>query len=448
MVFDTCWMPAAGLILAATGPARRAELVYVSKSLQGYDRQDAIRRVPDEMRVAVSNHVYGLEKLGVKQNQSFAIADNARYAQELRGDLKGLLGASKADGILKGLTVEALRGNLHGKIEMRMNGPDADSVSHLKELLHFGAFRSGAKLDSADRMMVRTALVLAFAHGASRDEMTDLREALVHGDTSLREQGLKALNIGTANASNVLAHLSGGDQSPSINRMLNWCDLHQGKSTGTRLPVGGEIQKKVTAYFEANPGQVSSSREGAVAVGIYASQAYGAINTALRSDTKPTGKVAEIVKHATQFLETMPDFKGIVCRGGGSGWQETALAKYKPGAVVTEAPFTSTSPNKGFEGSIQFIIESRHGKEITDLSILAKNDGREVLFKPGTKFEVLAVEQGDADYIYMPIAPKYEIPGQAKLETPKDAKPKVEVMEKTTNKDSEKTMFIIMRELD
>ena len=82
-------------------------------------------------------------------------------------------------------------------------------------------------------------------------------------------------------------------------------------------------------------------------------------------------------------MDRLPDFQGIVRRGGGGFWQDDARAKYIPGQVVTEPTFVSSSPNKGFDGSIQFVIESHHGKEVTDLSVTNKGDGREVLFPPG-----------------------------------------------------------------
>jgi hypothetical protein len=156
-------------------------------------------------------------------------------------------------------------------------------------------------------------------------------------------------------------------------------------------------------------------------------EVYKVVNPELRAQNGRMGELSPEVDHltraATHFMSKLPDFHGIVARGGGSGWQDIAREKYVPGQVVTEYAFNSGSPDRGFDGSIPFIIESRHGKEVTDLSVTAK-DGREVLFPPGAKFEVLAVQTGTEDFTIDSLGVK------------------------KGNPNNEKTMFIIMREVD
>ena len=106
-------------------------MVHISKTLVGYNPLGATVRAPDRLKTTVGNAVYRLEKLQVKQNLNFSIADNGRYAQELRGELKSLLGGDTADSIMKGLTLNALRDDLHGKISASVTGESAQDRSPL-----------------------------------------------------------------------------------------------------------------------------------------------------------------------------------------------------------------------------------------------------------------------------------------------------------------------------
>lgn len=404
-------------------------MVYIPKSQEGYSVQGAVARVPDRLKGLVGSSVHGLETHQVKQNLSFSIVDNAALAENLRGSLKSVLGSDHATKIVKGLTLEAFRSGLPKALAERMASADPDSLQALKESVHFS--RKDIKetgLDAAERLNVRTALMFAFARGANPEELGRIREMLTSRDADFCDWMIKALTPDHASATQVLTHLAKTGTDPESARLIDWSDMNQKGHIGENFPVGFAIEAVVSKYLAAKPENARLDPVGATAVSIYSSQAYDVINKELRSGKPPSQGTAEVVKAAVDFMAKLPDFQGLVCRGGGSGWQTAAMQKYVVDTVVTEDSFTSSSPDCGFEGSIQFIIESRHGKEVSGLSI-CPGDGREVLFPPGTQFKVLAVERSWDRYIY-----KGNLPGAA--------------LEPQRNPGNEKTMFIVMQEVE
>jgi hypothetical protein len=71
-------------------------------------------------------------------------------------------------------------------------------------------------------------------------------------------------------------------------------------------------------------------------------------------------------------------------------------SKYKPGHPVTEEFFFSTAANSksAFSGNTKYFVESTNGKRVDFLSEYPHE--REVLFPPGTKFDVISVEVNQA----------------------------------------------------
>jgi hypothetical protein len=75
---------------------------------------------------------------------------------------------------------------------------------------------------------------------------------------------------------------------------------------------------------------------------------------------------------------------------------------YKPGSVITEKAPLSTSINKAaaFDGDVQFVIQSKHGKPVSQFARDLTED--EVLFKSGSRFRVVKVDDaGDALTIFL-----------------------------------------------
>jgi len=121
---------------------------------------------------------------------------------------------------------------------------------------------------------------------------------------------------------------------------------------------------------------------------------YGPMNSALRQgDTAALQDLDPLIRGATSALNQLPEHVGQVFRGIHTDPASAAeiATRYNPGDVVTEYAFTSTSAdlNKSFDGPIEMIIDSKTGRDITDISRYGDLE-REVLFPPGTRFKVLA----------------------------------------------------------
>lgn len=98
------------------------------------------------------------------------------------------------------------------------------------------------------------------------------------------------------------------------------------------------------------------------------------MNAALRAgDTDALRYYDAHIRAATSWLNQLPPFEGQVCRGVSVYDPQVAgriAESYQPGTIVAERPFTSTSASNdaNFDGLVQFTIESRSGRDVTDLS--------------------------------------------------------------------------------
>ena len=90
-------------------------------------------------------------------------------------------------------------------------------------------------------------------------------------------------------------------------------------------------------------------------------------------------------------LEKMPDYEGTVWRG--ADLPKRVFERIKAGKVFEDKGFVSASMKKGFEfnGKHRFIITSKRGKRVNGFS--QKQNDREALFRDGTKFRVLNIEE-------------------------------------------------------
>ncbi|WFB88519.1 MULTISPECIES: ADP-ribosyltransferase domain-containing protein [Streptomyces] len=125
---------------------------------------------------------------------------------------------------------------------------------------------------------------------------------------------------------------------------------------------------------------------------------FSAVNQALRTgDRRKLAGYAPLIKSSVSGLNQLPPHTGTVYRGISLNPAETrvALARYTPGRVVQEPAFVSTNAfARRFSGNIQFKIESRSGRSIQAIS-RHKNVENEVLFAPGTSFQVRSVHDRD-----------------------------------------------------
>jgi hypothetical protein len=149
--------------------------------------------------------------------------------------------------------------------------------------------------------------------------------------------------------------------------------------------------------------KVMSLREAA-AVKHYTGSGYAEINAALRTDAAPTGGSASlsVYKKAARALNDVlirlgKPHEGYVYRGVDpekvGAKTEDVIKDYVVGKTVEWSPFTSASTRKAtadaFGGRIYFIIEAKTPRSLKNLS--AYPGENEVLFRAGTKFEVLDV---------------------------------------------------------
>ncbi|MEN9528833.1 MAG: hypothetical protein RI932_706 [Pseudomonadota bacterium] len=139
------------------------------------------------------------------------------------------------------------------------------------------------------------------------------------------------------------------------------------------------------------------------AINHYTRIGYGEINAALRAaDPAKLARLQPVIEAASSGLSKMvaQSFVGTVYRGVSLKPDVSAL--YKVGSRVTERAFTSTTRNAAekFSGNTVFVITSKTGKMIEELSQF-KGEA-EVLFAPGTVFKVVSrAVEGKVTKIFM-----------------------------------------------
>lgn len=119
---------------------------------------------------------------------------------------------------------------------------------------------------------------------------------------------------------------------------------------------------------------------------------YKPMNAALR-DGDPAGLATydPHIRTGTSGLNQLPQYEGAVSRGINPADPAAVASHYEPGTTVTENPFTSTDTRQAFPGSVQFNIQSHTGRDVSNLSEFGgAGPESEVLFPPGTKFNVLS----------------------------------------------------------
>lgn len=127
------------------------------------------------------------------------------------------------------------------------------------------------------------------------------------------------------------------------------------------------------------------------AIHYYTRLGYAEMNEALRmGDQEMLRQLQPVIEAAASGLTKLTDkiFTGTVYRGA---YLHAAVKDtYQVGSRITEKAFTSTSRafNEKFSGNTIFVIQSKTGKMIDELSQFAGE--QEVIFSPGTVFKVIA----------------------------------------------------------
>lgn len=162
------------------------------------------------------------------------------------------------------------------------------------------------------------------------------------------------------------------------------------------------------SFFDSATSEINKSKlskkivgnatiEEQASIKLYTGMLYQQMNQILRGqDANVTTPEAQnairfMSDLAAEGLKKMPKHEGVVYRGTSLPAEDQA--QYKPGAVVQDAGFVSTSYAKdsAFNGNTQYVIQSKkHGVNVEKLS--GAPDEKEILFPPATKFRVLNVE--------------------------------------------------------
>ncbi|MET9488645.1 deaminase domain-containing protein [Nocardia sp. NPDC006630] len=116
---------------------------------------------------------------------------------------------------------------------------------------------------------------------------------------------------------------------------------------------------------------------------------FSDLNDRLRNERDLDPEQQKLAADMAAGLEKLPAYDGTVWRG--THLTPEQIARYVPGAKVPESSFTSTSrdPRRIFSSNVEFIVHSETGRDISAIS--ARPGEKEVLFKPGTTFEVRGV---------------------------------------------------------
>ena len=128
-----------------------------------------------------------------------------------------------------------------------------------------------------------------------------------------------------------------------------------------------------------------------LALADYTGSGYADLNRALRSDALDASQHARI-DALNNALGKLPAYQGPVIRG--TNLPPEVLDQYRPGEIVTEDAFLSTTTNTAvarsptFAGNVEFRILSSAGRDISSVSMIPAE--QEILFPPGTRFYVVS----------------------------------------------------------
>ncbi|WP_245845691.1 ADP-ribosyltransferase [Mycobacterium arosiense] len=123
----------------------------------------------------------------------------------------------------------------------------------------------------------------------------------------------------------------------------------------------------------------------------YTGPGYQEMNSALREGALDASQQAR-VDALHKALEKLPMYEGTVVRG--TNLPADVLEQYRPGEIITESAFTSTSTDHAvaqspiFAGNTEFRIWSTTGRDVSSVSMFP--DEQEILFPAGSKFYVVS----------------------------------------------------------
>jgi uncharacterized Zn-binding protein involved in type VI secretion len=156
-----------------------------------------------------------------------------------------------------------------------------------------------------------------------------------------------------------------------------------GDDKAAQLTAAGKAKAADSGFDTSN---LSDDEIGAIH-GYTTNEGYEQLNPALRGQEPMTPETQAYADHVSSGLDKLDPYVGQTYRG--TDLPESVAAQYVPGNVVSDPAFVSTDTNAGFGGKqYQMTIDGTNGRDIAGLSKYSQTES-EVLFKPGTQFEVL-----------------------------------------------------------
>jgi SPP1 gp7 family putative phage head morphogenesis protein len=153
---------------------------------------------------------------------------------------------------------------------------------------------------------------------------------------------------------------------------------------------------------QASRGLPELTGEEAAAIRGYTGSTYQRLNRALRSgEYASDANLQAYVDAAQHGMSKMPKYAGLSSRGMSIRPErlEATMATYRPGAVVEESAFisSSTGDQAAFGGNVFMKIQGKTGVDVSSFSYYGNE--REVLFMPGTRLRIDKVEQVNGKYV-------------------------------------------------
>ena len=184
-------------------------------------------------------------------------------------------------------------------------------------------------------------------------------------------------------------------------------DVGTGTSPGSR-PPGEQPSRDITPHGPHDGGRNHDGAAHAgdhptvvppfswddwLALADYTGSGYEDLNQALRSDALDASQHARVAA-LHNALDKLPAYQGPVIRG--TNLPPEVVDQYRPGEIITEDAFLSTTTNTAiarsptFAGNVEFRILSNTGRDISSFSMFPGE--QEVLFPAGTRFYIVSKE--------------------------------------------------------
>lgn len=174
-----------------------------------------------------------------------------------------------------------------------------------------------------------------------------------------------------------------------LNQIETYCRSHNSCFSGFKsYKSEDQLVSECVDRYKDRPDQCGGLTAVEIeALKTYTAFGYRAINSSTWKDDK---KCEGIVSTLNQALAKIPKYQSWVFRG--TNLPPDIRRQHQKNKVITYKAFTSTSSRRGWRGKDQFLIFSKNGASIADLSSLSSES--EVLFPSNTQFKIVEKIKG------------------------------------------------------